>query len=789
MDGTLPSQRNSIADKQNESWYKDTYDYYIRLATSLKDTTLVSSCLNAANGIINMDTYNYVLKPFGNTIKDLAGSDVQATLPGELRNTDFITPIKEKNLGEYIELPYKFFVKVDNPDSILARDNKLKSEVGKLMQQAFINMLNQQQSQQTGEGSDVDSKPIPDIATFAKEFVKTWLDERATKGQHTLSLINDLTDFDVRRIQDFFYWWATEEFYTYRYIKNGEVFVESISPLDGYPVPNGNQFVEDFDAFVIKRRISWNQFLDKYGDEISEKDKTYVEELNKSYSSTGKLSTDVKFLNARYGKDFDASIGLGSSNVSFDTSSDSNSDIDEYITFWKTEVPIKLLTYENITGEILTVEVENDYEFDATLGDISIKQDHRQVVYVGQRFGARDKGLYLKPKPVEVQRYDKQSRTAKLPIGGKQGILDGIPRNPIPLRMVPYLAWDRFIYLQIERQIAKYKGSMMLMPKGLMNPDEAGSSQQKYFYMMADNTIMYDETLVDLQTVVQGFRIVDNRGLENYLKVLIDLRQDNKREAYDLANMNEERAGVAANSQTVGNAQQNIYRAKLGSTLMITMFNKALEHDHMADMEFSKFAWIEGKVGTYFDKATNTPITVEIDPIDHLNSDYGIFVRNSKAEESKFQAFRDLAFSASQNGDFDLASAAIMAESTPELDEKIKEFTKAKREFDQSQNDSKNDAIKYAADQQTANTQAQITSNEKIADVKADSASEVAYINAMGFNDETKGENTFTDADILANAKNAREERKLRLAETTQSDKNKLDNEKLKLVKRKSNSK
>ena len=776
MSNILPSQQTSIAEKQKESFYKDTYDYYISRASSLKDIDKVKTSLNAANGIIDMSTFEYIMKPLGNTKEDF-GDD----LPGELRNTDFITPIKEKNLGEYIELPYKFFVKVDNPDAILKRDSDLKKEVGKLMNQAFSNLLAEQQ---TNEGGDpnIQQKPVPDINEFSKTFIQDWLDTRAEEGQHTLNLLNDLTDFEVRRIQDFFYWWATEEFYTYRYVRNGNVFVESISPLDGFPVSNGEHFVEDYDAFVICRRISWNQFLDKYGDKISAKDRKYVEELTNSYLSTGKLTTKVSFLKSRFDSDvFGSKFGGANDDISFPLN---NNDIDQYIIIWKTEIPIKILTYQNVLGEIITVEVENNYKLDTSMGDISIKTEYKQVVYKGYRFGDMDKGLYLKPEEELVQRYDKTSRTCKLPVGGKEGILNGIPKNPIPVRIVTYLAWDRFIRLQIERSIAKYKSDIWTIPKSMMNPDEAGSSKEKYFYMLADNTLLYDDTLVDLQTVVQGFRVVGNPGLERYLKVLIELRADNKREAWDLANMNEERSGSAANSQTVGNAQQNIYRAKLGSTLMITMFNKALEREHIADLEFSKVAWLDGKVGTYFDKGSNQPITVEIDGIDHLENNYGVFVRNSKAEESKFAAYQNLAFSAGQNGDMSMASEAIMAESTPELHKAIVAYDKAKKEFEQEMQNKKDASAKYMADKaaETADKQMQLT--KEIADNKNDSAEEVAYIQAMGFNDETKPGNTYTDADIYAMAKNAREERKLKLQEDALAHKKVIDNKKIKQSKK-----
>jgi hypothetical protein len=776
MTVVLPSQRNSISKKKQVDFYKPTYDYFIDLALSLKDTDIVAKCINASNGIIDMDTFNYIMKPMGNDIKEIGD------LPGELRNTDFITPVKEKNLGEYIELPYKFFVKVDNVDAVLRRDDQLKKEVTALMQKQFAALLAQSQ----GEDGQPTGPP-PDIEQFSKDFLANWSDTRAEEGQHTLNLINDLTSFDIRRIQDFYSWWSTEEFYTYRYIDGEAVVVESISPLDGFPIPNGSQFNEDNDGFVIKRRISWNQFVDKYGNEISSADRSYVEELQRSYSSTGVLSAEVKFLRSRFGEEFDKSIGndFGSDSSTFSFDGTNNNDIDEYIIIFKSEVPVKILNYENSIGEVITTEVDSSYEFDSMNGDIDIATEWRQEVFIGRRFGTHDRGIYMPPVRCDVQRYDKNTRTCKLPVGGKQGILQGIPRNPIPLRMVPYLAWDRFINLQIERTIAKFKGDIWTIPKGAMNPDEAGTTEQKYFYMMADNTLMYDETLISVQDMAQGFRVVGNPGLERYIKVLIDLRQGNKAEAYDLANMNEERAGAAANSQTVGNAQQNIYRAKLGSTLMITMFNAALERDHIADLEFSKYAWINGKKGTYFDKSTNTPINVDIDPVEHLTSEYGVFVRNSKVEEAKFNSFKDLAFSAAQNGDSELASEAIMAESTPELHKFIKKFTAEKRDFEQSQNEAKNKAIMDAAQMAKDTADQLIQKDLDIANVRADSAAEVAYIQVSGFNDESKTDNSFSDADLIANAKNAREERRIALAERSQIAKENTDKAKLAISKQK----
>ena len=202
--------------------------------------------------------------------------------------------------------------------------------------------------------------------------------------------------------------------------------------------------------------------------------------------------------------------------------------------------------------------------------------------------------------------------------------------------------------------------------------------------LKADNTLIYDDTQVDLNIVLQGLRVINNSGLAEYINILWQIRASNKQDAWDAANMNSERFGSTQSQQTVTNANQNIYRAKLGSTLMITMFNKALELDHKADLEYSKYAYANGKKGVFFDKKQGIFVDIEIDPFEHINSDYFPIVVNSKVEEDKLRKFEELAFSAAQNGDLDIASEAIDADSAPQIKKIIKDILEAKRAYENS---------------------------------------------------------------------------------------------------------
>jgi len=748
----LPNQKVSDKEKQKPEWYIPTCDYLISKSIALNNKIEVKRNLDAANGIVDYETYRYVMNPLSSSDNTLQN------FPGEIRNVDFITPIKEKNLGEYINLPYVYHVKVNNMDVVMKRTKAVQDEVVRKMQDAFTKMV------ATKQGEDPNAV-IPDISTFAKEFEQNWIDERATEGQHRLNLLNDLLDFNTKRIQAFYYWWATEEVYTHRWLENGEVRSAVINPLDGFPIDNGEQFVEDMDGFVWRRRITFNQFYETYKQEVEPEDIDTVEELFKKYNANEPLVVPVQIFEKRYENasllnyynTYASAYGV---NVDNSYTSFTNADFTLYVykLSWKTFQEINFLTYENALGEIIETVVPSDYKLDKSKGDISIREDYVNSAMTIYRFGNQLTGIYSKPKYELIQRRDeKNPNLVKLPFGGKRGLLNGIYINPIPKRVLPYLALYRIYTLQLERTIAKYKGNIQLVPQSMINPDSSGTTEEKFFYMKADNTLVYDDTKVNSNDA-NAFRIVGDVGLENYISTLYTIIKGIISDAWDLSNMNDERYGNIANSQTVTNANRNAATAKLGSSLMITMFNKAMERDHMADLEYTKVAWIDGKQGSYWNKEKNNFEYVDIKGEDHIESIYGIFVRDSITEESKLNAYKDLSFSAAQNGDFELASESITADSVSEIRKYVKSHSEALKTFEATQNQNNNDAIKYAADKASADVDKQLAHQEKLKQMEIDSKERIADLQ---LNNQIEEDTTNKDL---------REERKIALQERAIND-------------------
>ena len=737
---SYPEQQVSRSKKEEDSFYKPTYDYLISKAISLNPKDELTTWLDAANGIISNASLKYLISP----LKDKETEQVLNKLPGEIRDTDLINTVRERNIGEYIGIPYKFTVNVLNADSILKRDAAVAEEVNKAMQQGLINLLNEyyEKQQEVGQAegainTGLPSKDFPDIEKFAKEFIENWIDDRAIKGFNILKLINVVNDFDTKRIQAFFYWWATEEFYTYREIINNEVYTSVLSPFESYPIYNDEQFVEDYTGFLIKKKTTLSKVKAMYWNEFSNSERDHIANLTRD--GQGKYSTKGTWLASRSWDASETNNYSANSNMDYDVT-DTYEALDEYTIIWRTEVPIKIRKFIDPLGIEREEPVIEDYE--ETELDLEVRTEWIEEVYIGKRFGNAITGVYLKPKPCDVQRYDEHTLTPKLPVGGKKGILRNIKQNPIPKRLLPYVLIDRMILLQQERVIAKYEGYIKVIPQALLNDDITGTKKEKLFYIKADNTLVYDDTTIDFNTVAQGFRVVAMPDVANYLKTLIDLRDKYKAEGLEIANMNNYALGDVMASTGKSVMQESIYRAKVGNVLSITMFHAALERDHTADLEFSKVAYHDEKRGSYTDRASGKPIYVDINIEEHRETQYGCFVENSKLDEAKLEMLRQIGFNASQNGDIDSAITAIEGDSIPEVRKALKEISKANKELEERMAENQNATQRYVADMQDKINTDKNETTKYVADKNSETAITVA---------EMKTDNTYTPDEVDIN--------------------------------------
>lgn len=679
LNNTLPDQRVSFKTKQSARWTKQMADYVVNLAISCNDKTRTASFLNMANGHIDKSMYDYVLKTYG-----LKEDSKKESMLDDLREIDWLQPIKDKYLGEFVSSYNNYQVYTDDPNSIFFRNKEYGDKLVPVMQQMIINELNK--SMNTGE----QSKETPDLEALLKDHIKTWNYRRTEDAQDRLNLLNNVIDAKLKYNQLYYYWWATEECYTFRKIHKGNLLFEIVSPLEYYRVPSGNHYVEDDEYGVRIFTRTLYQTLDIYSEYLKSTDVAYL----KSFTETRNIeSGTTNLLKSRLLEqgmtedDYITNSGVINDTVLNHSCFANTNDIKIAHIVFTTEVKVGYLTFRDVIGEVQETIVDENYVLDTTNGDISIKWDWIHQKYeseiIGYSQGSNNfESIYTKARPIDIQRENFTNlNITKSPYNGMSYIhADSVPK-PIPFRMTPYIALARIYHYQMERAINKWK-SILLIPQSALSDDAEMKTEERLANMNAESTLVFNDALVNVNSL-QVMREIATTATYNYINTLSGLLDKLKLDAWEVANMTPSRMGNQAAYQGKSVTEQSLAQSSISGNWSLEMFNLFRSMDYLANYDYSKIAWADGKQGSYTDESTNESKYIEVDPLEHMSLNIGINVGNSRLLDEKLRAMKDLAFSAAQNGDADLAVEAIMNDNLQVLKSKVEASSKAKKEYEQ----------------------------------------------------------------------------------------------------------
>lgn len=665
----LPDQRVSDETKQTESWYIPNANYWINLAIGQNDKTITQQFLDAANGLVDRKTYEYVLRNYVEKVGE------KGKLYGEIRDVDFLTPIKERYMGEFINMFANYQVFNNDPSITLARNKELANRVMTWCNQEIINELNKQ-GFQTNQQSITQDK----LENVIDSVLDNWIDDVTVSTQKRLELINAITEAKDKYQQAYFYWWACEEVYTYREVYKDDVYLYVISPLEYYRVDSGNRYIEDDDAGVRLYKMTIPQIIDRFRDELDDTEIKYLKDI---YSAAPRYDTPDNIEFIRVMEDFaerKARINR-TREVLANESRLWAKEIDIYHYVWKTEIKQGVLTHLDSNGIEVETIVDANYEFDYEAGDRDIRWEWINQVWEGWRIGGEHSGVYIKPRPILVQRerFNNYSE-CKLPYNGVIGLNKDNLRNPIPFRILPYLALYRIYTLQQERAVNKFK-SWLLFPESVLADSSEMTTEERLAVANKDGLLPYDDTEAT-PNALQSIREIATTALNNYINTLDVLKQNLKAEAWEAANMNNARFGDTKDYGGKAINEANYAQALTGSVWSLECFNLFRERDYLANIDYSKFAWIDGKRGSYVDPNTHKVVVVDLDGSSDFGKNIGIYIRNNSDTQNKLNMMKELAFSASQNGDLDIAISAIEDNNLVSISQNIKKAVEAKREYE-----------------------------------------------------------------------------------------------------------
>lgn len=675
---TFPQQRVSGTEKRKPCWYANCIDYVIDAGLSFNDRADTELKLGILRGDMPNEFYKKTLNPYNSS------NEKYTRFPATMRNLDIMSDIIRRYVSEYFKGVHEFVVGANNPDIIINKNAKLKEKIGELAQQAFQQEFERQyqamvqQAQQQGQDPNTidPQQAMPDVEEFIKDFNEKYIDKESKQGQDILDYIRAMTQDNIIYLSAFFNFVSLGECYSYSDVRGDKLFKENVPVLEAYPIPNDKFFVEDHDMFARRMLMSYQQIIDMFDDFLDEKDKSFLELYY------GRASSNNGITRLSYNQMFESYSDVCEKFSKTERElfkkepiticAENNSLFEVWHVVWRGEAKQGVLTYINELGLETTRIVEEDYELNKQAGDISIEWIYKPQVYEGYRIGGRYNSIYpIKARPIAF------NRDGKLPYNGIMEVLPMMGKFSIIKLVTPYQVMRNIFAYHREMVIAKNKMLILLLPESLI----ASDTEDKLYRLQADGVLPIDDSEDTNSLKMQQIRLL-NANMGDYITQLTNLMESTKLEAREMVDMNMQRYGDIAQSAGATTTQEAINRSSMGMVILVQMFDEFRKADYNRDLDYCKLAFVEGLDTSYWDElGERRYISLDVDSF--ISSDYSTTVRNDSKELDKIQQLRQWAFSAAQNGDLDMALAAISGDNVSQIKATVQKFMEIKRQHEE----------------------------------------------------------------------------------------------------------
>ena len=675
---TFPQQRVSGAVKKTADWYANCIDYVIDAGLSFNDRKDTELKLSILRGDLPTEFYKKTLNPYN------SANEKYQRFPATLRNLDIMSDVIRRYVSEYFKGVHEFVVGANNPDIVINKNAKLKEKIGELAQQAFQQEFERQyqamiqQAQQQGQDPNTinPQQAMPDVDKFIADFNEKYIDDESKQGQDILDYVRAMTNDNIIYLSAFFNFVSLGECYSYSDVRGNKLFKENVPVLEAFPIPNDKFFVEDHDMFARRMLMSYQQIIDMFDDMLTDKDKKFLElYYGRASSNNGITQLSYTQMFETY-PDICDKFTKGEREIfkkePITIHAENNNLFEVWHVVWRGEAKRGILTYINELGLQTTRVVEEDYKFNPEAGDINIEWVYEPQVYEGYRIGGRYNSIYpIKARPVAF------NRNGKLPYNGIMEVLPMMGKFSIIKLITPYQVMRNIFAYHREMVIAKNKMLILLLPESLI----ASNSEDKIYKMAADGVLLIDDSEDTNSLKMQQIRLL-NANMGDYITQLTNLMEATKLEAREMVDMNMQRYGDIAQSAGAATTQEAISRSSMGMVILVQMFDEFRKADYNRDLDYCKLAYAEGLDTSYWDELGKRRF-ISLDVNTFISSDYSTTVRNDSKELDKIQQLRQWAFSAAQNGDLDMALAAISGDNVSQIKATVQKFMEIKRQHEE----------------------------------------------------------------------------------------------------------
>ena len=677
IDRNFPQQRVPYSEKQKAEWYANSIDYIIDMGLSCNDRNDTERKLDILHGNIPNEFYKKTLNPYN------SNNEKYTRFPATMRNLDIMSDIIRRYVSEYFKGIHEFIVSASNPEIVIKKSAKLREEIGVMASQAFKQeferRLQQMQAEAAQQGVPLEQinpqEAMPNPEEFMQNFNEKYIDDESKQGQDVLNFVRSITSDAMIYLSAFFDYVSLGECYTYSDIRGEKIVKEHIPVIDAFPIPNGEFFVEDHDMFARRHLMSYTQILDMFDDVLTKEDRAYLEKYYDYSSASGPTQLMYSKFFEYYPdvcEKFTKKERELFKNEGVRVEAVNNNLYEVWHVVWRGYARQGILTYVNEAGLVTTKVVDESYKLDTQAGDISIEWAYKPQVYEGYRIGGRYSAIYpIKARPIAFE------RDGKLPYNGIMEVIPYMGKFSIIKTITPYQIMRNIFAYHREMIIAKNKMLILILPKSLVS----NNSEDVVYRMAADGVLLVDDSEDANSQKMANIRML-NAQMGDYIAQITQLMEATRQEAWDTVDMNAQRYGDIAQSSGVGTTQEAIARSSMGSVIIVQVFDEMRRRDYQRDIDFCKLAYIDGLDTAYLDADGNRHY-ISLDVNSFVYSTYGITVKNDAKEQDKLQQLRQWAFSAAQNGDLDMALAAITGDNISQIKATVQKFNEIKAQHEE----------------------------------------------------------------------------------------------------------
>ena len=648
------------------------------------------------NGVIDEADYNYVLKPYGKSRKNF---------PSEMRNYPIIKPIIDLLLGEKSKRPLNYTVTVQNSDSVSIKEQAKVDAIYKNLQLHFLQSVQNQ-------GLDVGADPEQEIELpkhIAEMFEMSYVDNRAVLGQQALNYIMQDQEVYDKIQKAWFHYLVSGEVYTHRGVRNGEPFYEVLNPIDvDYDLDPDLEFVEDGDWALVRKYVHPSTAIDHYYESLTEQQVMELEEPRHH-------ENDIGFLYAN--------------NAGRDANAYRNRLIEVVNVYWKSRKKIGFLSYMDMdTGAIEEVEVDESFRMPKELKDAGAKLQWLWVneVWEGTRIDGR---FYINMNPIANQRISLDNpSTCKLPINGRRYSDINAPNISLVRLGIPYQLNYNIYKYRLELAIARSKD---IIAQFDINMIPKKWDMDKFMYYVEGTGIAwvdYNKEGIQLNPQHQSVLDMSIKTIQQYITLLESILVEWEK----ISGVSRQRQGTIGAYEGKASSQQAILQSSHITEDLFRKFERLEQRDFQALLDYSKEAWHTGKKTMYV-MPDGTTDFLDINSLEHMESNYGIYVSDAGKDQEKLTNLKNLTQAMMQNG----AKPSVIAEmldsdSFTQIKKNLKSAEKAQEELEAAQQE----AQQQQAQQQLEAAQMEKESENLEREKDRQKDIEIALINAESKKDQ-----------------------------------------------------